>query len=290
MKVYYECGACLLRQSKEAMNLASDDANLKLEITEEIFKYLSNSFKQGASSNKLGTDIHRIIKEKTNNPDPYKNEKKLGNKIAIELEEKFKKILKKDDSLENYVKISIIGNILDFGALGINTDLKKLINSSANKKLRINHVNNLKKSLAKSKSLLYLADNTGEIIYDKLLIKKLIEDYNLKITFAVKEKPILNDACVENAKLIGLDKITNLTTTGTDSIGIVYDYLSKDFKEIFEKENLIISKGMGNYEGLTELNSLNKDVFCLLSAKCSAIAKDLGVEENDMVVIKLFSK
>lgn len=287
MKIYYECGPCFLRQSREALDLATNNSKLKIEIMNEIFKYLAENFQEGVSSNKLGSNIHRLIKERTHCDDPYKNKKVLGNKIAIELLPKVNEILTKDDSLENYIKIAIIGNILDFGALGLDIDLEKLILSNLNEDLAINQIDEFKKILKNSDSLLYLADNTGEIVFDKLLIEKIKRDYDIEITLALKEKPILNDACLEDAIALDLDKLTNLVTIGTDSIGIVYDDLSDDFKNIFKSHDFIVSKGLGNYEGLTEINLQNKNIFSLLSAKCSAIAKDISVKEKDNVLIKL---
>ncbi|MDR2967930.1 MAG: ARMT1-like domain-containing protein [Methanobacteriaceae archaeon] len=285
MKVYPECGPCMLRQAGEAIDLATDNPKLKIETINEVFKFLASNFKVGASSNKIGSNMHKIVKKKTKCYDPYIKEKEMGNLIAIGLFDKVEKILKKDDSLENYVKIAIIGNILDFGGLGLDIDFEKMIDESLNKDLAINHIEDFKNTLENADSLLYLVDNTGEIVFDKLLIEKL-KEYDLDITVAVKEKPILNDACMEDAIAIGLDELTNLVSIGTDSVGLVYDDLSQEFKEIFTSHNFIISKGLGNYEGLTEINLKNKEVFYLFSAKCSAIAKDSNVEVNDNVFLK----
>jgi len=285
MKVYPECGPCMLRQAGEAIDLATDDPDLKIKTVNEVFKFLADNFKVDTSSNKVGSNMHRIIKKKTKCHDPYIKEKEIGNQIANDLLPKVEKMLKEEDTLENYVKIAIIGNILDFGGLGLNIDFEKMINESLNKDLAINHIKDLEKTLENTDSLLYLVDNTGEIVFDKLLIEKL-KDYDLDITVAVKEKPILNDACMEDAIAIGLDKLANLVTIGTDSVGLVYDDLSPEFREIFNSHNFIISKGLGNYEGLTEINLENKDVFYLFSAKCSAIAKDSNVCEGDNVLLK----
>ena len=284
MKVYPECGPCMVRQASEAIDLATNDSDLKIDTINEVFKYLSKNFKVGAPSNKIGSNMHRIIKMKTKCHDPYIKKKEIGNQIAIDLFPKVEKILKEDDSLENYVKIAIIGNILDFAALGLDIDFEKMINDSFNQDLAINHIEDFKNSMKKVDSLLYLVDNTGEIVFDKLLIEKL-RSYDINITVAVKEKPILNDACMEDAIAIGLDKIVNLITTGTDSVGIVYGDLSDEFREIFNSHSFIISKGLGNYEGLTEVNLDEKDVFYLFSAKCSAIAKDSNVNLGDNILL-----
>lgn len=290
MKVYYECGACFLRQAREAMDLATDDDNLKIDLMKSIFEYLALKYNKDASSNKIGTGIHRMIKDKTLCDDPYIHEKKLGNQIAIDILPRIKEILDDNGTLANHVKMAIIGNILDYGALGLDLDLEDLLEKNLNKDLFINQTKDLEKSLETVDSLLYLCDNTGEIVFDKLLIEKIKTDYDVDVIVALKSKPILNDACLEDGLAIGLDDIATLVTTGTDSIGIIYEYSSQDFQKLFNNTDLVISKGLGNYEGLTELAIDDKDVFCLLSSKCSAIAKDIGMPEGEMAIFKLFSK
>ncbi len=287
MKVYYECGACYLRQAREALDLSTNDDELKLQITSEVIKLLAENFKKGASSNATGSKIHKLIREKTKCPDPYKNKKILGNQIAENLLPKIKKILKKDNTLENYVKISILGNILDFGTYSISTDIESLLNENLNNQLIINDVKKLDESLKKHKQLLYLVDNTGEIVFDKLLLEKIKKDYDIDITVAVKESPVLNDACTEDALQVGLDKYAKIITIGTDTVGVVYEEISPEFKNIFNNSKFIISKGMGNYEGLTEITfNKNQDVFYLLCSKCKANAIDLNVNVGDMVLKK----
>lgn len=286
MKLYPECASCFLRQSGEALNISGADDDLKMEINKQIFYLLHENFKKGASSNKLGTDMHRLIKEKTSNKDPYKDKKTLCNDIAKKYLPLVKDILKKNPSLENYVKVAIVGNILDFGALGLDFNPEKLFDVNLNKKLAINDIDDFEKALIESKQVLYLADNTGEIVFDKLLIEK-IRTYDVDVVLAVKEEPILNDACLEDAESIGLDKITELITIGTDSVGIVYDYLSDEFKEVFNNSKMIIAKGLGNYEGITEVDMGDTKVFSLLSVKCSAIAKDIGVEEQSNILMRI---
>ena len=286
MKVYYECGACFLRQAREAMDLATNNDKLKIDVMEDIFKFLALNYTQNASSNKLGSAMHRMIKEKTNCEDPYLKEKVLSNEIALKFLPQVEKLLEKDNSLENYIKIAIVGNILDFGALGLDFDLQELIFTNLEKDLAINHIDQLKTAISKHEDVLFLADNTGEIVFDKLLIEKL-NDFGLNVIVVLKEKPILNDACIEDGQAIGLDNIATLTTFGTDSVGIIYDESSDEFKKLFDNSTFVIAKGLGNYEGLTEINLEGKDVFSLLCVKCSAISKDIGVEKLENVLLKL---
>jgi len=286
MKVYYECAPCFLRQAKEALDLATEDEDLKIEVMEELIGIIYNDFNRDAVSNELGTKIHRTIKDKTGNEDPYLLKKRMGNEIAMKFLPKIKEILKEKDELKTYVKAAIVGNIIDFGALGVNFDTERGIMENMDKDIALNHVPELERELKAAKNLLYLADNNGEIVFDKLLIEK-IKEYNVEVTVALKENPILNDACIDDALQIGLDKVAKLVSTGTDSIGIFYADISEEFKEIFKNSDMVISKGLGNYEGLTAMKLGNKPVFCLLNVKCNPIAKDICVNVGDNVVLKL---
>ena len=123
-------------------------------------------------------------------------------------------------------------------------------------------------------------------MFDKLLINKL-KEYDVDITVALKEKPILNDACLEDAYQVGLDKVAQLVTTGTDSVGVIHSQVSPEFHKMMEEAELIISKGLGNYEGLTEIKFGEKPVFCLLNAKCGPTSRDIGVAQGSNVMIKI---
>jgi len=285
MKVYYECASCFLRQAREALDLATSDESLKMDVTTDITKVLCSKFHDNAVNNIIGTEIHRLIKNRTNNNDPYQNEREICNDIAMKYLPVITEAVKTEDDLESYIKASIIGNLLDFGALGVDMDTEALINKTMHNGLAVNHVDKLESALKNAKNVLYLADNVGEIIFDKILIKKL-KDYDVNITVALKEKPILNDACVEDALKIGLDEFADLKSIGTDSIGIIYPETSEEFKEIFNNADMIIAKGLGNYEGLTELES-DKPIFCLLNAKCNPVAKNIGVNMGDNVILML---
>lgn len=149
MKINYECGACFLRQAKEAMDLASDDEDLKIELMNDIFTFLSSNFYKTTNSNKTGSIIHNMIQEKTGCEDPYINEKIAGNKIALKYLPAVKEVLKKNNSLENYVKIAIIGNILDFGAFTIDTDVGSLISSALERNLAVKDIDEFENALKK---------------------------------------------------------------------------------------------------------------------------------------------
>ena len=285
MKISYECGPCFLRQAREALDLSTDDETLKMEVIEEIFHFLSDNFKLGANSNSTGSAMHKLIKQKTGCADPYYKEKIKGNEIALKYLPEVRKIIAEDGSLENYVKIAIIGNILDFGAFTLDDDVESVIKSSLKKDLAVKDIVEFENSLRAHDKVLYLVDNTGEIVFDKLLLAK-IKEYGLDITIAVKSEPILNDACMAEALEAGLDEVGEIVEIGCGTVGYVDSEISDEFREIFNDHKFIISKGMGNYEGLTEIDLSDKDIYFLLCAKCNTISRDIGVNLHDMLLFK----
>jgi hypothetical protein len=257
-----------------------------MEVTEKVVKLVSETFRRGAVSNFIGTEVHRTIKNETGNNDPYHKEREISNDIAADFLPQVEKILGENNKLKNYVKVAIAGNVIDFGAFGLEMDMESLIVKTMKKDPTIDNTEELENELKISKTVLYLADNIGEIVFDKILIEK-INGYDVDVTVALKEKPILNDACIEDALKIGLDKVAKLTSTGTDSIGIIEDDVSPDFMDLFNESDMVIAKGLGNYEGLGEMNLKDKPVYCLLNAKCNPVARDIGVNLGDNIVLKL---
>ncbi|OED30477.1 DUF89 domain-containing protein [Methanosphaera sp. WGK6] len=285
MKVNYECASCMLRQSREAIEHAVDDDEKRMDVTLDVLTFIEKNFKKNTRSNKLGTDLHHLIMKKTGNNDPYKVLREEGNSVAEKLIPSIEEMIQKNPTLENYVKAAVAGNIIDFGALDQTTDMETLIKKQINKPFIINDLDKLDSALTKANTILYLVDNGGEIVFDKLLVKKIKEDYNVEIILAVKEGPILNDALMQDAENLELYKYATLITTGAASVGIVEDYISIEMTNLLNSVDLIISKGMGNFEGLTEM-TIEKPVFFLLSTKCNVISNEIGVPLGSSVVIK----
>ncbi|GAG78435.1 unnamed protein product, partial [marine sediment metagenome] len=141
-----------------------------------------------------------------------------------------------------------------------------------------------KRVLRQSKTILYLADNTGEIFFDKLLLEELVKRRK-QITFVVKANPILNDALIEDAKFAGIDKLATVIEGDSgqklSSPGMILSYGSKDFLEIFKSSDMIISKGQGNYEGLS---NVDREVFFMLMVKCPLVAQDIHSEVGKLIL------
>lgn len=275
-----------MRQVKEVIDLSCDDENLKLELVENSMMHMAKNFNRDSQPNKIATEVNQHIKLKTNCADAYFKQKELSNEIALSILPQAKEILKTNGSLETYVKISIVGNILDFGVYDLSTDFKALIENNLNKNLSINDIDGFERALDFHDSVLYLTDNAGEIVFDRLLIEK-IREHGVDVTVAVKDSPIVNDACMKEAVDAGLEELAEIVTLGCDSGGIVEEMFSDDFRKVFDESRFIISKGMANYEGLTEMDLKGKDVFALLCSKCNPISKNLNVDIGSFVLKKL---
>lgn len=266
--------------------MSCSDESLKFELVQHCIMHMAENFNKDSQPNKIATEVNQYIKQKTKCADAYFKQKEISNEIALSIMPEVKDILKANDVLETYVKVAIVGNILDFGVYNINTNFKELINNNLNKKLSINDIEEFEKALNCHDEVLYIADNAGEIVFDRLLIEK-IKEYDVDVVVAVISSPIVNDACMKEAVDAGLDELAEIITIGSDAGGIVEEMFSEDFKKVFDESRFIISKGMANYEGLTEMDLEDKDVFSLLCSKCNPISKDLGVEIGSFVLKKL---
>lgn len=280
MKVHLECIPCLLRQALEATKLSSTDVATRERALREVTDYLSNVY-WDRTTPELATYVHRLIKKVTSNPDPYSQLKEKYTRAALESYPKFAATVESSkDPLLTSAKIAIAGNIIDFG-LRLDIDLEKEIFDVLNSDLVINDVDKLRESLLEPKKVLYLADNAGETVFDKLLIEELIKQ-KAEVTYAVKDAPILNDATFQDAEAAGIAKIAKVISIGTDCTGMLLRECSPRFLKKFEDCSFVISKGQGNYESLSDIS--DKEMFFLLKVKCPIIAEDVGVKTGSAIL------
>lgn len=283
MKVHLDCIPCLLRQALEATRLSSTDLAIRERALRDVMNYLSDIY-WDRTTPELATYVHRLIKRVTCNPDPYSQLKEKYTHAALEVYPKLAATVKSSkDPLLTAAKIAIAGNIIDFG-LKLDINLEKEISDVLIDELAINDVDKLRESLLEPKRILYLADNAGETVFDKLLIEELLKQ-KAEVIYAVKDKPILNDATFQDAKAAGITKIANVISIGTDCTGILLRECAPKFLNEFEKCSLVISKGQGNYESLSDIS--DKEIFFLLKVKCPIIAEDVGVKTGSAILKRL---
>ena len=279
MRVYLDCVPCFLRQALEAVRLASQDLSIQEKAIRVILQKLSK-ISWNTSPPHIGREIHTLIKEVTGNPDPYLPLKKRFNQLAINLYPMLeKKVKTANDPFGTAVRLSLAGNMIDFGARpGEKIDIEKEINGALKAPLDKQALEKFKKAVTQAQNILFLGDNAGEVVFDKLLVQEIGPQ---KITYVVKKKPIINDATLEDAEIVNLTKIVKVIDNGTDFPGTVLSACSKTFINIYEKADLVIAKGQGNYE---TLNDVKKPIVFLLKIKCPVIAKDIKRNVGDLVI------
>ena len=286
MKLYLECIPCYIRQALDAAKMVTDDKKIMECLLKESLKAASE-FNSGSMGLLTQAKIQRILKEILPNSDPYIEIKKKFNLICLELEEKLKIIIKESaDTFETSLRISLAGNIIDFGP---RQTLNKKIILNAIKKAQHQNLDKIKikllrKNISNSKKILFIGDNAGEIVLDKIFIEKLPKK---KITYVVRGGPALNDSTIEDAEMVGMTKIVRVITTGLDMPAAFLPLCSREFLNEYKKSDLIIAKGQGNYEALIDEE---KNIFFLLKIKCPVIAESFNnrYKLGDILVDKCF--
>jgi len=290
MKTYLDCFPCFLRQALDSARLSTDDEKIQRLALIEVMTFLVNFFQKNPDEvftpPHIARHIYRIIKEVTNCKDPYHDIKVKYNKIALNMYPELKSIVENSsDSLLTAIRLAIAGNVIDFGATDGQFDLENTLKEVLTQEFAICDYDLFCKSLKNSETLLYLGDNAGEIVFDKILIEEILKRHNFKVYYAVKGGPVINDATIEDAKQVKMEAIAEVITTGCDAPGTILNLCSDEFLEIYNNADMIISKGQGNYETLSE--EKRKNIFFLLKAKCVVIASHLKVKVGDIILKKI---
>jgi len=282
MKLNLDCIPCFQRQALQAVRFISDDEKLHERVLREVAKKLLES-NWDSTPPELAHQIHSIVKRITNENDPYKEVKRESNDLVLKMYPELKEKVKKSrEPLRTAVRLAIAGNIIDFG-VPQEFNLEETIREVLKKKFAIDDYKKLKEKLKDAETLLFFVDNAGEIGLDKLLVETFLETKKLeKIDFVVKGGPIINDATLEDAVYMGLDGLPNseFLAISNGEVGTGPARSSQTVKRWIKEHDLVISKGQGNYEGLSEHNGL----FFMLMVKCPIIASDLGVEVGDIIL------
>lgn len=276
MKTYLECLPCFVQQALRAGKMATNDEFVLKKILDEVGCMLKE-IPLTNTPPETGDLIYQKISQITGNIDPYKQIKQENISHALQLYPDLKtRIKQSSDRLLTAIRLAIAGNVID---LGVNRkfDLVKDIEAVMKQEFAVFDYQSFQAKLSVAKSILYIGDNAGEAVFDKLLIEEL----PLPVVYVVREIPVLNDVTCEEAKQIGIDKIADIVSSGSTAPGTILKKCNQDFQEMFKQVDLIISKGQGNYEGLS---SRKEPIFFLLKAKCEVIAENIGVKMNDIIL------
>jgi len=282
MRIYLDCIPCFVRQALDSARLATDDEKIHEQVVRETLR-LAADLDMSQSPPAIGQKIHRLIRELIGNNDPYHELKQRFNRLALRLCAELEERVKSSEApLEKAVRLAIAGNIIDLGVKTsiAESDIERIIRDCLTADFDSQQLEDFRNAVSRAKRILYLADNAGEIVFDRLLIELLPYE---KITVVVKGEPVINDATMEDAEFAGLTEMTEVIDNGSDGPGTILETCSQTFRNRFEDTDLIIAKGQGNYETLSDSD---KNIFFILKAKCPVIARDLGCEVGRMILKK----
>jgi uncharacterized protein with ATP-grasp and redox domains len=291
MKTFLDCFSCFLKQALEAARFAGAGIDTQRQVLNEIARALPELPLQ-ASPPEMSRTIQGLIKAKTGVDDPYLRIKEHSNRMALDIYPHLvQKLDGSRDRLLTAVELAIAGNIIDYGAknnLNVDAELEKILATKDTINIKKNGAYfqfvQFQSALITAKTILYLADNAGEIVFDRLLLEEIRRlDPTKKIIFAVKEKPAINDALQKDAQDCGIDRLAEILSSGSDAPGIILSLCSDQFLDDFDKADMVISKGQGNFEGLS---GADRSIFFLFIAKCPVIATDVGCNVGDFILIQ----
>ncbi len=289
MKVTLECAHCLLERAINQIKLATDDPELQMRVVEAMTKFLGENFSGESVPSHIGTDRDLIVQKMTGK-DPYEFLKRMSNEMALSILPELQALIEeKDDSNERFRTAALIAaaaNAIEFDVTGREFSLAELreIIGNVEADLFIDHLDQFKELCKGVNEVLYLMDNAGEIVLDMLLIKE-IKRLGPRVIAVVRGGPVLNDATMIDAEEIGLaDCADEVLDTGAPAIGVNLERNSEEFKELFHTAELIVAKGMGNFESMTEFEPACPIVH-ILRTKCNPVAEEVGVPKNKNVIL-----
>ncbi len=270
MQTGNDCLVCFMRQALGTVRRCTDEQELQWRIVTEVGGLLPE-FDPSLSPPENAVHYYRLISERTGVADPFLAEKKESNRFALDLEQRSRELIALEaDPLLAAIQFAINANVLDYGAQVL-LDRDAAL-ASCRQDLSINHYAALRQVLDRRPSILYLADNCGEIVFDKLLVELLLA-HGCKLTLAVRRSPIINDATPEDTQACGLDTLCRVIDNGADIPGTPLQSSNAEFRRLFSEADCIISKGMGNFECLSEVAA---PIFFLFIVKCTTVRNYLN--------------
>ena len=274
-----DCVLCAARQALTSGRMASAGEELQVAMLYRAMEALVGCPLE-LSPAELATRAIRAALELLDDDDPFRETKVRFNQMALELGQRYRERVEgASDPLLMALKLAVAGNVVDFG-VGRKFDLEQTVEKVLGAEFAVDHSDAFREDLERARTILFVADNAGEIAFDRFLIERMGEK---EVYVAVKSGPILNDATLEDARQVGLDRLARLITTGSNSLGVNLEECSEEFKQLLWSADLVLAKGHANFE---TMDQLDREVYLLLMAKCPVVARELGVEVGDVVLVK----
>lgn len=290
MQVHLDCVHCNVRQALEAARLTTADTGIHKKIVfaslEALAKY--DSYRTPAEMSRA---VHDLVKQYSGNPDPYKKVKEDSIAMARGVYPRLKRLVEGDvDRLLRALEVSAAGNLLDAGVYGdLRTqDMEAVLMEELDRGFALSDLEALRGDLPGARNVLIVADNAGETVLDRILISEIKRACGSgtepNVFYGVRSVPAINDATVEDAVASGLEHDAIIVDTGCGAPGLVLDDADPEFLEIYREADVVISKGQGNYETLSD--SAGRAVYFVLKAKCEVVARDTGASLGDYVLLR----
>jgi len=275
-----DCLPCFLRQTVIALTQHGCDESTQQAVFRDVLSIMQDTdmSKPPAYTTTL---IHRAIRNGIAG-DPFKKIKRDYNDIALTLYPRLREQVKNSsDPVKTASRLAIAGNIIDFGIF-TSIDIEKSVDLSLKSEIAVDDYDVFIEDLSSVREILYLLDNAGEIVFDRLLIEEL-RLRGKKVKAVVKGSAVLNDVTEEDAVQVGLDAVCDVIDNGSDAIGTILPWTSAEFQKEFEKAELIVSKGQGNFETLF---GTAKRTYFLFQSKCDVVSRELGLPVCSMLFRK----
>jgi uncharacterized protein with ATP-grasp and redox domains len=280
MNTYLDCLPCFLRQSLEAARGITEDVHVHERIVRDVLRMTAElDFDRPPPF--VGQAIHRRLRELTGVKDPYLEAKRRFNSLAIEaLPELVARVEHAEDPLLAAAKCAVAANAIDMGVASAITEaeVRAALRGLCGEEVHGDWKGFLK-AVADATDILYLTDNAGEIVVDRLVIEALGPE---RVTVAVRGAPVLNDATMADAQQVGMDDLVRVIDNGSDAPGTILDDCSASFRRRFDQADLIIAKGQGNFE---TLSGAGANIAFWFKVKCPVVARQVGLPAGTHVLL-----
>lgn len=264
--------------------MATDDENIHRKVLESVASMILK-FPLSVTPPEIAQHVYAFVAETTGNKDPCYHAKQQANELTLSLYPQFiEAVNDSGDPLLAACKLAIAGNVIDLAPQSSYGNVRSIAKSALESPLCVNDYEQFKRSIAGASSILYLGDNAGEIVFDRILIEVIRRIKDLEICFVVRERPIINDATLHDAISTGMDRVAKVISSGSDAPATILSQCSLKVLKLYHSADVIIAKGQGNYESLND--EARNNIFFLLRVKCPVIARFLGARVGDAVLKK----
>ncbi len=276
MRTYLDCLTCIVDQAIKTMQLHTDDEQWIKQKMDDFFPMM-REVKLERTPPENGMMMYNYVAQVTGNPDLFRKVKQENTRKALELYPYLKeRVETASDPLLTAVRIAIAGNIIDYGA-NRGFDLEKDVERVLQQDFARLDVEPFREQVEQAKQILYIGDNAGETVFDRVLI----ETMGKPTVFAVRERPIINDATREEAQAAGLHRVARIISSGSPVPGTPLNLCNREFLELFHTSDVVIAKGQGNYETLSDAP---RPIFLMFQVKCHVIARHVGMPKGSIVL------